>query len=414
MVGIAHPTRNTTPCGNRSSGEYSPNATGKLARGYLSLDQTDDHRPRTALEGPAAPATDVPRDRRAPSVSIVIPCRNEAGHIAACLRGVLDQEEPDGGIEVIVADGMSDDRTRDVIRECMGRDPRVRLIDNPGRIVSSGLNGGDRPGTRVGHRPNGRPHRVRERLRVAMRGDPGPHRGGQCGRPPGSPGAPTGLSRAIASAFASPFAVGGAPGHDAGHEGPVDTVYLGCWRRAIFDRIGPFDEQLVRNQDDEFNLRLILSGGRIHQSPEIRSWYKPRSSLRSLFRQYLQYGYWKVRVIRKHRRPASPRHLVPVLFVIGAAFGWLAGFAHPAFWAIYAVSMALYALLVLAFSLRSAKASGRDLLPILPVVFATIHVAYGLGFARGIVDFLILRRGPRPSMGTLTRPSARVAPARLS
>ena len=127
------------------------------------------------------------------------------------------------------------------------------------------------------------------------------------------------IGLAIAAVFQSPFAVGGARGHNPEYEGEIDTVYLGCWRRELFDRIGFFDEELVRNQDDEFNLRLVRAGGRIWQSPRIRSWYRPRGSLRDLFRQYLQYGYWKVRVIQKHRRPAAIRHLAPAGLVISLA-----------------------------------------------------------------------------------------------
>src|SRR5262249_53760198 len=106
------------------------------------------------------------------------------------------------------------------------------------------------------------------------------------------------VSSAIAAAFQSPFAVGGARGHDFHYEGAIDTVYLGCWPREVFDRIGLFDEEFVRNQDDEFNLRLARAGGKIWQSPRIKSWYRPRGSLKALWRQYVQYGYWKVRVIQ--------------------------------------------------------------------------------------------------------------------
>src|SRR5205823_2333119 len=89
-----------------------------------------------------------------------------------------------------------------------------------------------------------------------------------------------------------------------------------CWRKQAFDRFGYFDEELVRNQDDEFNLRIIRGGGKIWQSPQIRSWYHPRGSLSALFKQHMQYGYWKVRVVKKHKLPASPRHLVPGAFLL--------------------------------------------------------------------------------------------------
>ena len=137
------------------------------------------------------------------------------------------------------------------------------------------------------------------------------------------------IGKAIAAAFQSSFCAGGGKSHNPHFEGEVDTVYLGCWRRSAFDRFGFFDPDLVRNQDDEFNFRIRRQGGRILQSPKIQSTYTPRSSITSLFRQYLQYGYWKVAVIRKHRSLASWRHLVPALFVSSILLGvsCLAAFA---------------------------------------------------------------------------------------
>src|SRR5206468_2463531 len=113
-----------------------------------------------------------------------------------------------------------------------------------------------------------------------------------------------------------PFCAGTARGHAPSYSGPIDTVYLGCWHRQIFDRLGLFDEELARNEDDEFSLRITRSGGTIFQSARIKSWYTPRNSLGALLRQYAQYGSWKVRVIQKHRMPASPRHLVPAVFIL--------------------------------------------------------------------------------------------------
>src|SRR5689334_5169766 len=112
------------------------------------------------------------------------------------------------------------------------------------------------------------------------------------------------VGRAIAAAFQSAFGIGGGRAHDPNYTGVVDTVYLGCWPRRVFDRFGLFDEELVRNQDDEFNLRITRGGGKIWQSRSIKSSYQPRGSLHLLFQQQLQYGYWKVRVIQKHKIPA--------------------------------------------------------------------------------------------------------------
>ena len=125
--------------------------------------------------------------------------------------------------------------------------------------------------------------------------------------------------RAIAAAFQSRWLAGGARSRQLDHSGWVDTVYLGCWPRRTFERFGGFDEDLVRNQDDEHNLRIIVGGGRIWQSAAIRASYRPRASIGALFRQYLQYGYWKPLVMKKHGRPASIRHVVPALLMLALA-----------------------------------------------------------------------------------------------
>jgi hypothetical protein len=210
--------------------------------------------------------------------------------------------------------------------------------------------------------------------------------------------------QAIAIAYGSPFSVGGARFHDESYEGSVDTVTFGCWRREVFERIGLFDTELVRNQDDEFNLRLLRSGGRIWQNPGIRSWYFPRSTLVSLFRQYHQYGYWKVRVIQKHRRPASWRHLVPaaaLLFLVSA--GAAAPFWPPAA-AVLAAAALLYGTASLVASIRGCqRARALRCLPAVPLAFAAYHFGYGSGFVRGMLTFWLLRGRYAGAAEALTR-----------
>ncbi|WP_406700194.1 glycosyltransferase family 2 protein [Singulisphaera sp. Ch08] len=338
-------------------------------------------------------------------VSVVVPCRNEAGRIDKFLRHLLTQEDASGGqiYEYLIADGMSDDGTRETIQAVADHDPRVILIDNPDRFVSSGLNAAIRAAkggiiVRMDVHTEYASNYIKECVDTLVTtgadnvGGPWVARGDRY------------ISRAIAAAFRSPFSAGGAPCHDPEHNGPVDTIYLGCWLKSVFARIGLFDEELVRDQDDEFNLRLVRSGGRLWQSPRIQSWYCPRSSLSALFRQYRQYGYWKVRVIQKHRRPASLRHLVPVLCLAVAATGWVAGLVHWSLGLLYVGLLGFYGLLSLGFSARAAYTSGRELLPILPVVFFLFHAGYALGFAAGLLDFVVFHRGVRPAMTVLTRP----------
>ena len=328
-------------------------------------------------------------------VSIMMPCRNERKHIVACLRSVLAQEDPIGGtFELLIADGMSDDGTRELIQAAAKVDPRIRMIDNPGRIVPTGLNAAIRLARgeimiRMDAHTEYAPDYVRRCVEVLE--ETGADNVGGPARTRGLGY----LQRAFNACYHSPFSVGGARFHDVEYEGELDTVFYGCWRKAMLLRLGLFDEELVRNQDDELNLRLSLAGGRLWQSPRIRCWYHPRASLLALARQYFQYGYWKVRVIQKHGRPASLRHLVPVAFVLFVSLGWLAGLAHPALGLAYLGTLAVYGLISLIFSCRAAAKTGWDLLPILPFVFLIYHLSYGAGFAGGLVDF-VLRPARQP------------------
>jgi succinoglycan biosynthesis protein ExoA len=335
-----------------------------------------------------------------PAASIVIPCRNEVKHIAACLESVLAFDDIGGGFEVIVADGMSTDGTREIIARITERDKRVRLIDNPKRQTSAALNAGIRAAcgdiiVRIDAHTEYAPDYLRQCLAVsdATQAD---NVGG-----PALTKADTILRRAICAAYHSRFAVGNASFHQADYEGYTDTVPYGCWRKVKLLEIGLFDEELIRNQDDELNLRLTRAGGKIYQSPRIRSWYAPRASLMQLFRQYWQYGYWKVRVIQKHRIPASVRHLVPGAF---AATLILLLLLSPFVIIARGLLMALigiYAGAVLGASLITAWHSEWKFLPVLPAVFACYHLGYGLGFLMGIIDFVVLKR--RGRFAALTR-----------
>src|SRR6266516_1777245 len=221
----------------------------------------------------------------APSVSIVLPCRNEQGYIQGCLQSALNQEPPEGGREIVVADGRSTDGTREHLQQRAKLHPQILILDNPGRIVSTGLNAAIRAArgeiiVRMDAHTIYAPDYVRQCLAV-MSETGADNVGG-----PMQTTAEGFMERAIRAVFHSPFAVGGARSHQANDEGPVDTVIYGCWNKSEFERIGYFDEELVRNKDDEHNLRLTRAGGKIYQSPRIRSWYHVRGSLTALFRQH--------------------------------------------------------------------------------------------------------------------------------
>jgi hypothetical protein len=197
--------------------------------------------------------------------------------------------------------------------------------------------------------------------------------------------------------------VGGAKFHDPEYTGPVDTVPFGCWRRQTLVELGFFDESLIRNQDDELNLRLTLRGGRIWQSSSMRVWYEPRKTISGLFRQYYQYGYWKVFVIRKHGQVASFRHLVPVGMILGGLVLALGGFLVPVAWNVLVVLMLAYLFLSVVAAVQSAWSTGKLwLLALLPGLFLVYHSSYGIGFLRGIIDACV-GRAPARSATSLTR-----------
>ncbi len=360
--------------------------------------------------------TDNLNNSAAPAISVVVPCRNEAAHIERCLTTLLEQETPPGGFEVIVADGMSEDGTREILKGMCERNARLLVVDNAKRTTPCGMNCGIRASRGqwvaiVGsHNRYARDYLLRC-LETAMATGADNVGGAMYAEAAGW------TQQAIAAAHHSPFSVGGARWHNPEYEGPADTVFGGFYRREVFNRIGLFDEELVRNQDDELNLRLTRAGGRIWQSPKVKSWYHPRASLGALFRQYQQYGYWKVRVIQKHKLPASWRHLVPGGFVLGVLALALCSAGSLLAYALGMCSATVFIVAVLAFALSlggyfvtaliastlSARAHGWSLLPVLPFVFACYHIGYGWGFLRGTWDFFVRSRRIPQKFVELTR-----------
>ena len=332
-------------------------------------------------------------------VSVIVPCRNEARYIDAFLRSVLAQKIPvDFQLQIVVADGMSDDGTRERLSS-WSRTPELVAIDNPKRITSTALNLATERAegeiiVRMDVHTTYAPDYIEQCIRALD------ETGATCVGGPWRPVVGDGLQGPIARAFESRFGSGGAASRRVDYSGYVDTVYLGAWRRADLIRLGGFDEQLVRNQDDELNLRILRSGGSVWQSASIRSSYAPRASFIALFRQFFQYGYWKVPVIMKHRLPASPRHLAPFLFVaflLGTLL--LAPFSRFA-----AIAAALVGTIYVCAVVASAVAlRARESTLQIGLAIACMHFGYGLGFGRGVFDFLVRRRGPHHTMAQLTR-----------
>jgi succinoglycan biosynthesis protein ExoA len=321
-------------------------------------------------------------------VSVIIPVRNEEKFIARCLQSVVDQDYPQDRMEVLVVDGGSEDRTQEIGSEFRARYPRIELLDNPKLNAPAGLNLGIREARgdiiiRVDGHCSLEADYVSQCVRCLR--ETGADNVGGLMQAVGQDD----VSQVIALAISSLFGSGGSKFHYAAREQYVDTVYLGAFRRSVFDKVGLFNEKLVRNQDYELNYRIRSAGGKVFLSPAIKSSYYGRSTLRDLWHQYFQYGFWKLEMIQMHPRSVQPRHLAAPLFVFCLFATGLLGFVHRGFLSLFLLVISSYLLASLLSSLLIARRKGWRYFPLLPVAFAVMHFGWGLGFLGRLVSTVV-------------------------
>jgi glycosyltransferase involved in cell wall biosynthesis len=332
-----------------------------------------------------------------------MPVRNEEAFIRQSLGAVLAQDYPAERLEVIVADGLSTDGTREIVRSLQSVYQNLKLIDNPGRIVSTGFNlalreaGGDLLVLIGGHCVIAADYVSQCVSHLAN------HKCDCVGGVLETVGE-TFSARAIAAVMSSRFGVGGSTFRVGVKETAfTDTAVFAAYKREIVEVTGEFDEELVRNQDDEYNYRLRKLGGSIMVSPAIRSRYYSRATLPTLWKQYFQYGYWKVRILQKHPRQMRPRQFVPALFVIALILLGLAAFFGAASKIILLATLFVYLVANLGASAFAAKRVGWRFWPLISIAFTVIHFAYGSGFLIGLVRFW--NRWEMPGSAGLPKPS---------
>jgi glycosyltransferase involved in cell wall biosynthesis len=332
-----------------------------------------------------------------PSVTIIIPCFNEEKFIGSLLDNILGQDYPGEKLSVLVIDGMSTDRTRQIIEGYHEKFPFIRLLLNERRFVPFALNAGiEEANGEIIIRMDAHSHypaNYVSSLVRAMEQTGGDNVGGSWDTQPSNESL---MASAIAAATSSGFGVGNST-YRLGVSGirKVDTVPYGCFRRSLFERIGKFDEELLRNQDDEFNGRIIKNGGSIYLIPEVSITYYARPDVSSLLRMFYQYAFFKPLVNRKLGKPATLRQFAPPLFILFILFGWIGFLVHPWAGAAYAAVLLLYLTIDLAVSAR-ASFSGRraDMFFILPWLFPLIHGAYGFGYIAGFFHFIVFGKPP--------------------
>lgn len=310
-------------------------------------------------------------------VTVIMPIRNEEEFIARSLGAVLQQDYPAERIEVLIADGMSDDNTLAVIRSLPGAE-RVRVIANPDRLQAPGMNRAINEARgeiiiRVDGHTVIAPDYVRQCVQALTK--TGADNVGGAMDPVGM----TPMGKAIAAAGKSPFAVPTAF-HVSRTAQYTDTVYMGAWRRDVFERVGLYDETFKINEDYELNYRIRKAGGKIYFTLEIRSEYYGRQTLGALARQYFRYGVGKTRTLRAHPASIKPRQLVAPVFVLGLIAGALLSLISPLFTLLWLAGIALYGVVDAIFSLRAAPPGEPGTRLRIPVVFLTIHLAWGAGF----------------------------------
>lgn len=325
-------------------------------------------------------------------VAIAVPCYNEAGYIERCVRSLFHQSYENVLISVFVADGMSTDGTRDILRHLQSEFPNLHVIDNAARVTPVALNLGTKASNApiqiiFGAHAEADYHFVASCVQCLEENPKAGLVGGIIENVYETP-----TSEIIGKAMSSLFGVGNAHFRTGTAEGEVDTVAFGAYRKHVLEEVGYFDEDLVRNQDDELSYRILRAGYRIILNRKIKSTYYVRGSFAKLYRQYYQYGYWKVYVNKKHRAITTLRQLIPFGFVAYLFLGLLAGLViKPLLW-LYPIGILIYLITSALFASRKANTIG-EVFGVM-FAFAILHFSYGYGYLIGIVDFYIFGKMP--------------------
>lgn len=320
-------------------------------------------------------------------VSVVIPVRNEERYIKECLDSLIDQDYPKEFLEIILVDGLSDDKTLEIISDYAKKYSFIKFYLNPHKTVQYAMNIGiNNSSGKYIVRMDAHAWYARDYISMCIK-----YLQKTKAQNVGGTTVVRGKNRmqkVIAAAYHSPFALGGSKHYDEQFEGFADTVAWGAFERKYLVKLGMYDEKLPRSEDDDLNFRIEKSGGKIFITPKIKSIYYPKETLTKLFKQYFDYGTWKVAVIKKHRRPSRIIHLIPMLFVLFIVLFGTLSFCFEPISKIFFGVMLIYFMLDIYFSFRNKYAKKFSDKILLAITHFVIHVAYGFGFWRGIFKFI--------------------------
>ncbi|OFX21247.1 MAG: hypothetical protein A2033_11075 [Bacteroidetes bacterium GWA2_31_9] len=335
------------------------------------------------------------------TVSIIIPCRNEEKYISQCIDSIINNGYDLNLLNIIICDGLSDDSTIEIINKYVSKFDFIRLIKNHKQTTQYALNLGIEAINSdikiiLGAHAILYPDYISKCVEHINNNE--------------SLGCVGGIienviedykTGIISKSMSSSFGVGNVHFRTAEKDGYVDTVAFGAYKNEVFEKIGLFDEELVRNQDDEFNFRLIKNGYKIYLDKTIKSKYFVRASFKKLFKQYYQYGYWKVFVNVKHKTITTIRQLIPLFFVLFLFTIPFSIFIHKYFSLFMISILSFYILISLVTAFKLSKNISQTLL--ISYSFLILHLSYGFGYLEGIFHFILLQKKPSSKSKQLSR-----------
>ena len=321
-------------------------------------------------------------------LSVICPIYNEEKYIPQFLDSILQQDYPKDDLEILLVDGMSKDRTRAIISEYADKYPCLRLVDNPQQTVPYAMNNGIKSakGETI-IRLDAHAEYPADYFSVLVKKleelEGAENVGGVCTTLPCND---TVVATSIAECLSNKFGMGNSYFRVGAKEVmSVDTVPFGCFRKSLFNKIGLYDTDMIRNQDDELNGRIIKNGGKIYLLPEVEIKYFARDKISKVRKMFYQYGLYKPLGNKKLGAPATIRQFFPLLFVIGLIIGLILCLIFPILWPFYAAVIILHLLIGAFEGIKSAKKTGKwGCIFIMPYIFLNMHISYGIGYLHGL------------------------------
>ncbi len=339
------------------------------------------------------------------NVSAIIPCRNEESFIENTLNSIIESDYPLDDLEILIVDGISDDKTREIVKEFENKYSQIKLIDNPEQTVPYAMNYGIKESKgEIIVRLDAHsiyPSNYISKLVYWLEKLDADNVGGVWDTMPANDSLE---AKTVAYSTSNSFGIGNAQYRISEKDDPyeVDTVPFGCYKADVFEKIGDFDTDLTRNQDDEFNARLIQNGGKIFLIPDLKIKYFARENFAKMFKMFYQYGYFKPLVNLKLKTPATIRQFVPPLFVLFIVLGTILSFFSPLFLVLFIFGMGFYFTVNTLVSYKITKEKKElKLFPYLVKSFFMIHFSYGIGYLKGILDFTILNKHTKENLSKM-------------